>query len=82
MGCGSSSSPTAAEAPVSVDPITVTTASQSNLPVNVIAAVVPVRSSVADTVRTVSIPLTKPPSYQHPTPITMVSQQMIVSQFL
>ena len=80
MGCGSSSSPTAAEAPISVDPITVTTVSQNNLPVNVIAAVVPVRPSVADTARTVSIPLTIPPSYKHPTPLTMVSRELIVSQ--
>ena len=79
MGCGSSSSPTAAEAPISADPITVTTVSQNNLPVNVIAAVVPVRP-VADTARTVSIPLTIPPSYKHPTPLTMVSQELIVSQ--
>ena len=82
MGCGSSSSPTAAEAPVSIDPINVTTVSHNNLPINVIAAAVPARTPVANVARAVSIPVTKALSYKHPTPLTMVSHEFILKALL
>ena len=81
MGCGSSSSPTAAEVPLSVDPVTTTAIpisihNHSNVPINVIAAAVNGRSNPP---RPTSVPLTKPSPYKHHTPLTMVRVDTLYS---
>lgn len=72
MGCGSSSSPTAAEPPASSN----TTQSPSAVaPMRLIAAAVNGRLLSGNQARPASVPLTQPPTYTHPTALTMVSWQ-------
>lgn len=68
MGCGSSSSPTSAEAPTS-DP----SHAPAVIPISLIAAAGRIMSAAP--ARPVSVPLLQPAAYKHPTPLTMVGQK-------
>jgi hypothetical protein len=68
MGCGSSSSPTAAAIPNSDSPH-----APAVTPISLIAAAGRIMS--ATPARPVSLPLLQPAAYKHPTPLTMVGQK-------
>ena len=68
MGCGSSSSPTSAEAPTS-DP----SHAPAVIPLSLIAAAGRIMSAAP--ARPVSVPLVQPAAYKHPTPLTMVGNR-------
>jgi hypothetical protein len=71
MGCGSSSSPTAAEAPVSINQ---SQQPSAVAPISLIAAAVNGRILTANPARPLSVALVKPATYKHPTALTMVSE--------
>ena len=75
MGCGSSSSPTSAEAPVST-PSHAHNHAPAVTPISLIAAAGRIMSAAP--ARPVSVPLIQPAAYKHPTPLTMVGQRKSV----